>query len=130
MAEAIGRIATDTAAMRCLGYIGFAKSVRGEMSPEHMILKLFSSESEQRACLLAEEALGLEGLDLDGPGPNRLTPWDRERFDDAFLDVFNASYDGAWAVQYLRSFSGTIAGGTSEIQRNIVAERLLGLPRG
>ena len=95
-----------------------------------MILKLFSSESEQRASLVAEEALGLEGLDLDGPGPNRLTPWDRERFDDSFLDVFNASYDGAWAVQYLRSFSGTIAGGTSEIQRNIVAERLLGLPRG
>ena len=42
----------------------------------------------------------------------------------------NAFYDGAWAVQYLRSFSDTIAGGTSEIQRNIVAERVLGLPRG
>jgi alkylation response protein AidB-like acyl-CoA dehydrogenase len=116
--------------MRCLGYLGFAKSVRGEMSREHMILKLFSSESEQRAYLLAEDALGLEGLDLDGPGPNRLTAWDKERFDDAFLDVFNATHDGAWAVQYLRSFSGTIAGGTSEIQRNIVAEHALGLPRG
>jgi alkylation response protein AidB-like acyl-CoA dehydrogenase len=130
VAEAIGRIATDTAAMRCLGYLGFAKSVRGEMPPEHMVLKLFSSESEQRACLLAEDVLGLEGLDLDGPGPNRLTEWDKGRFDDAFLDVFNASYDGAWAVQYLRSFSSTIAGGTSEIQRNIVAEQALGLPRG
>ena len=69
LAEAIGRLATDTAAMRCLGYRGFAKASRGEMPPEHMVLKLFTSEAEQRACLLAQEALGLEGLDLDGPGP-------------------------------------------------------------
>ena len=76
LAEAIGRLATDTAAMRCLGYRGFAKASRGEMSPEHMVLKLFTSEAEQRACQLGQEALGLEGLDLDGPGPNRFTEWD------------------------------------------------------
>ena len=76
LAEAIGRLATDTAAMRCLGYRGFAKATRGEMPPEHMVLKLFTTETEQRADLLAAEALGLEGLDVDGPGPNRLTAWD------------------------------------------------------
>jgi alkylation response protein AidB-like acyl-CoA dehydrogenase len=34
-----------------------------------------------------------------------------------------------WEGRYLASLSRTLAGGTSEIQRNIVAERLLGLPR-
>jgi alkylation response protein AidB-like acyl-CoA dehydrogenase len=131
VAEAIGRIATDTAAMRCLGYRGFAKATRGEMPPEHLVLKLFTSETEQRACLLAQESLGVDGLDLDGAGPNRLTEWDLAHLppDEVESGAMNAFYDGAWPVQYLRSFAGTIAGGTSEIQRNIVAERLLGLPR-
>jgi alkylation response protein AidB-like acyl-CoA dehydrogenase len=131
LAAAIGGLATDTAAIRCLGYRGFAKATRGETPPEHLVLKLFSSEAEQRACLLAKDALGLEGVDLDGPGPNRFTAWDLDHFSpDAFQNtVLGGFYDGAWADQYLRSFSGTIAGGTSEIQRNIVAERLLGLPR-
>ena len=107
IAEAIGRLATDTAAMRCLGYRGFAKATRGEMPPEHLVLKLFCSEAEQRANLLAAESLGLEGLDLDGPGPNRLMEWDLTNFgpDTVELAAMNAFYDGSWAVQYLRSFS-------------------------
>jgi alkylation response protein AidB-like acyl-CoA dehydrogenase len=36
---------------------------------------------------------------------------------------------GSWSTRFLADRSMTIAGGTSEIQRNIVAERILGLPR-
>lgn len=35
-----------------------------------------------------------------------------------------------WGHDYLHAFSETIAGGTAEIQRNIIAERVLGLPKG
>jgi alkylation response protein AidB-like acyl-CoA dehydrogenase len=38
-------------------------------------------------------------------------------------------FAGDWTESYLHSLHETIAGGTSEIQRNIIAERLLGLPR-
>ena len=69
---------------------------------------------DERLALVASEALGADALDVT---------WDR-----------HAAYDEAtgpppWALQYLRSFSNTIAGGTSEIQRNIIAQRVLGLPR-
>jgi len=93
-----------------MGYRGFSKFLLGKASPEHSLLKLYGSESMQKALLYGAEALGVESVDVDRLGP----PMWRE---------------GAWITQYLRSFSGTIPGGTSEIQRNIIAERVLGLPR-
>ncbi len=41
----------------------------------------------------------------------------------------NAFDDGLWARGYLNAFSATIGGGTSQIQRNIVGEHVLGLPK-
>ena len=47
------------------------------------------------------------------------------------MDVLGpeALTDSRWTHDYLESYSETIAGGTAEIQRNIIAERILGLPR-
>jgi alkylation response protein AidB-like acyl-CoA dehydrogenase len=42
----------------------------------------------------------------------------------------NAVDGGRWLRSYFNAFSSTIGGGTSEIQRNIVGERILGLPKG
>ena len=41
----------------------------------------------------------------------------------------NAVDNGLWARGYLNAFSATIGGGTSQIQRNIIAEHVLGLPK-
>lgn len=41
----------------------------------------------------------------------------------------NAEADGRWPLGYMNTYTGTISGGSSEIQRNILGERVLGLPK-
>jgi alkylation response protein AidB-like acyl-CoA dehydrogenase len=79
----------------------------GIPGPEGSIAKLTWSEANQRLTKLALELLG----------------------DDAPLAGDTAPYAGWWQHQQLRSRGNTIEAGTSEILRNIVAERVLGLPR-
>lgn len=57
----------------------------------------------------------------------------RQELYDAAAEVLGADslvLDGEWVPDRLSSLSYTIAAGTSQIQRNIVAERILGLPKG
>jgi alkylation response protein AidB-like acyl-CoA dehydrogenase len=79
----------------------------GIPGPEGSIAKLQWSEANQRLTKLALELLGPQAQLLGEDAP----------------------LDGYWQHQQLRSRGNTIEAGTSEILRNIVAERVLGLPR-
>ena len=76
-----------------------------ELGAEGTIMHLPYSELEQEIYRLAVDIAGPRGLVRQG-GPAI-----------------------GWHLLWLKSLSATIAGGTSEIQRNTIGERLLGLPR-
>jgi alkylation response protein AidB-like acyl-CoA dehydrogenase len=53
-----------------------------------------------------------------------------QRLTKLAMEILDGEDDGYWRHQQLRSRGNTIEAGTSEILRNIIAERVLGLPRG
>src|SRR6267143_1195464 len=82
------------------------------------LTKLSYSEFEKRFMELAEEILGPYGQLTDGvPAEYRL------EVDTAIGD------HGTWAYAFLWSRAGTIYAGSSEIQKNVIGERILGLPK-
>jgi alkylation response protein AidB-like acyl-CoA dehydrogenase len=108
--ELATRLATaraEVAALRAMTYAAVSRGARqGAPGPEGSIVKLYFSELEQRVARL--------WMDLLGP--------------DSLRFVSKWRPDG-WTGDYLRSFAATIGGGTSEVQRNIIGERVLRLPR-
>lgn len=106
--DAIAALHVELQGLRYTGYRALAALERdGEPGPESSILKLRWSRANQRASTLAMSLLGRRAVAGDQ----------------------DALWPGYWAHQRLRSRANSIEGGTSEILRGIVAERVLGLPR-
>jgi len=96
-------------ALKYHGLRNFSSHIKtGIPGPEGSIGKLLWSEPNQR---LTEAA-----IDMQGPaGQVAGGPWSIQ--------------NGSWQYAFLRSKGNTIEAGTSEIQRNIIGERVLGLPK-
>jgi alkylation response protein AidB-like acyl-CoA dehydrogenase len=94
--------------LRYTGYRALAALERtGEPGPESSVLKLRWSQANQRLTTVAMSLLGGR----------------------AAVDGDTGFWGGYWQQRRLRSRANSIEGGTSEILRGIVAERVLGLPR-
>jgi len=76
---------------------------------------------------IAEAELRAANNALVAAGPDGLI---HPSFSGPYAHMNLDHYYASWFERFARSFSGTIAGGTSEIQRNIIAQQVLGLPRG
>lgn len=105
IADQLAQLRIEVAALRAMTYRNIAEVARsGQRGPEASVIRLFSSELGQRIDRMAMLLAG-----------------------DAVLDFRYGDDD--LVADYLRGFAGTIAGGTAQIQRDIIAERLLGLPK-
>ncbi|QAY95493.1 hypothetical protein CWB41_06885 [Methylovirgula ligni] len=108
--QKLAQIYIDVEAMRLNLLRAFSRVLQGkDPGPEATFTKLYWSHMYQRLTELA--------LEIEGPAANYV------RDDPHAID------DGSFQAEFLLSRSATIYSGTSEIQRNIIAERVLGLPR-
>ena len=102
MGARLAQLRADMAAARAMTYMVVSRAEAGKTGAESL-MRAMVGETQQRARRLALDILGSRALE----NPE----------------------DDDWVYYYLRSFSITIAAGTSQIQRNIIGERVLGLPR-
>ena len=104
--EAMGRLLIDAQSLSQMRQRSLLRSVFGlEPGPEASLAKLLGAEHDQRVADFGVELLGPIGITASS--------------DDGVL----------FTRQMLHTLCLTIAGGTSEVQRNVIGERLLGLPR-
>jgi alkylation response protein AidB-like acyl-CoA dehydrogenase len=103
--DAVGELLAEAQSVAALGARTTLRSVSGvEPGSEASVRKLLGAEHEQRVQELGLMLLGPSGATTEG---------------DA----------GRWSQGFLSTRCLTIAGGTSEVQRNVIGERILGLPR-
>ncbi|HEX6422991.1 MAG TPA: acyl-CoA dehydrogenase [Acidimicrobiales bacterium] len=103
--DRLGDLVAEAHALAVLGLRTTARSVAGAApGPEASVRKLLAGEHDQRTQEMGLELLGPDGATTVGAAEQ-------------------------WTFGFLANRCLTIAGGTSEIQRNVIGERLLGLPR-
>jgi alkylation response protein AidB-like acyl-CoA dehydrogenase len=108
--QRLADLAVKARVTKSFGLRAMSDQLHGRINP-HMsaAMKLFTTELTQR--------FSETGVDLLGP------------YGALWQGTERAPDNGRWAYQFLYDRAMTIAGGTSEVQRNIVAQRVLGLPR-
>ena len=104
--DALGALVAEAHALSVIGLRVAARSLSGaQPGPEASVRKLLGVEHDQRTQEMGLSMLGAEGATVE------------------------QGLASQWSFGFLANRCLTIAGGTSEIQRNVIAERLLGLPR-
>jgi len=110
--DRLARLAREVQALRLLARQVITRSSAELTEGAHAsVVKLYYSELLQRLTKFGMDLAGLDGQ-------------------RAVRRPMSSGWEsGAWLLDYIGSWEWTIPGGTSEIQRNIIAERALGLPR-
>ena len=118
--QKLGRAYVELEVMRYSGLRILSRLEKGlRPGPESSIAKLYYSEFDKRYHEWVLEILGPYGS-LTAGTPDELSEADRSG---------GYGRHGTWAVDFLQSRAPTIYAGTSEIQKNIIGERVLGLPK-
>ncbi|MGH7916894.1 MAG: acyl-CoA dehydrogenase family protein, partial [Candidatus Binataceae bacterium] len=109
--QKLSQFAIESRCLRLSRYRSLSAQLKGKIpGPESSFGKLFATELNLRVAMFADEMLGLFGtLDKDSPG---------------------ALEGGRWMQRVIAARGLTIAAGSSEIQHNIIGERVLKLPKG